>query len=145
MTSLEYYSGILVLTTNFPHNIDEAFASRIDVHFEYPALNRQARCRLLGNIIKFVAVSSFSNSIDLSEKDLWELARWKLNGRELKNAVKVSTRLCSIKRESLSKAHLELAIRHTSPAKYKEFEEGEAYGTGENEVKQRHEKRARLS
>ncbi|KAH7091306.1 P-loop containing nucleoside triphosphate hydrolase protein [Paraphoma chrysanthemicola] len=128
MTSLEYYSGLLFLTTNFPNNIDEAFASRIDIHFEYPALDRDARCTLLRNITEFLQESTaFTQSVKLSDQDIWELARWKLNGRELKNAIKISSRLCSIKKEDLSIDHLRTAIKHTSPAKYKEPED-DAHG-----------------
>ncbi|KAL7773940.1 hypothetical protein CFE70_003908 [Pyrenophora teres f. teres 0-1] len=124
MTSLEYYSGLLFLTTNFPENIDEAFASRIDLHFEYPSLDRQARCKLLNNVTDFIKSSdTFTQSVDLSDDDIWDLARWKLNGRELKNAAKVASRLCSIKNESLSSRHLRIAIQHTSPQKYKQPEE----------------------
>jgi SpoVK/Ycf46/Vps4 family AAA+-type ATPase len=126
MTSLEYYSGLLFLTTNFPENIDEAFASRIDVHFEYPVLDRLARFKLLRNVTEFIKASdAFTQSINLSDGDLWNLARWKLNGRELKNAAKVSSRLCSIKKEDLSVHHLEIAIQHTSPKKFTDPEQEE--------------------
>jgi len=36
---LEYYSGILFLTTNRPGAIDERFKSRIHVILDYPLLN----------------------------------------------------------------------------------------------------------
>ncbi|KAL9620354.1 MAG: hypothetical protein Q9160_005153 [Pyrenula sp. 1 TL-2023] len=118
MTRLEYYSGVLFLTTNFPEKIDEAFSSRIDVHFEYPALDRTSRCRLLKTITEFARTSNtFAQPNDLTEQDYWGLARWKLNGRELKNAVKISSRLCAIKKEKLSYRGLETAIRHTAQRK----------------------------
>ncbi|KAF2131249.1 P-loop containing nucleoside triphosphate hydrolase protein [Dothidotthia symphoricarpi CBS 119687] len=123
MTQLEYYSGVVLLTTNFPEKIDEAFSSRIDVHFEYPSLDRTARCKLLKAMTEFATSSNvFAQSTDLSEQDYWRLARWELNGRELKNAVKISTRLCSIKKEKLSYDGLETAIRHTAPRKVIESE-----------------------
>jgi SpoVK/Ycf46/Vps4 family AAA+-type ATPase len=123
MTQLEYYSGVLFLTTNFPEKIDEAFSSRIDVHFEYPALDRTSRCRLLKTMTEFtVSSNAFAQPDGLSEHDYWRLARWKLNGRELKNAVKISSRLCSIKKRKLSYRELETAIRHTTPRKFIEPE-----------------------
>jgi hypothetical protein len=135
MTRLEYYSGVLFLTTNFPEKIDEAFSSRIDVHFEYPALDRTSRCKLLKTMVEFATYSkAFAQPADLSEQDYWHLARWELNGRELKNAIKVSSRLCLIKKEKLLYRVLEMAIRHTAPRKIVEPESSPPPG-----------KRARLS
>jgi len=37
---LEYYSGILFLTTNRVGTLDEAFKSRIHLSLYYPSLNR---------------------------------------------------------------------------------------------------------
>ncbi|KAJ4359586.1 uncharacterized protein N0V89_000141 [Didymosphaeria variabile] len=121
MTRLEYYPGVLFLTTNFPDKIDEAFSSRIDVHFEYPTLDRTFRCKLLKTMTSFTTSSyEFSQTVDLTDQDYWNLARFELNGRELKNAVKVSSRICCIKKETLSYKRLETAIRHTAPRKFVE-------------------------
>jgi SpoVK/Ycf46/Vps4 family AAA+-type ATPase len=121
MTRLEYYSGVLFLTTNFPEKIDEAFSSRIDVHFEYPTLDRTSRSKLLKSMTEFVTSSDgFVQAVDLTDGDYWRLARWELNGRELKNAVKVSSRICCIRKEALSYERLEMAIRHTAPRKFVE-------------------------
>lgn len=125
MTRREYYSGVLFLTTNFPEKIDEAFSSRIDVHFEHPALDRASRCRLLKTMTEFTtSARAFAQPNELSEQDYWNLARFELNGRELQNAVKISSRLCSIKRETLMYRGMETAIRHTAPRKFMEPEAG---------------------
>ena len=43
LRTLEYYEGILFLTTNRVEHMDPAFASRIHVSLEYPALDAAAR------------------------------------------------------------------------------------------------------
>ncbi|KAL1591718.1 hypothetical protein SLS60_011717 [Paraconiothyrium brasiliense] len=62
----------------------------------------------------------FAQTVDLTDQDYWDLARWELNGRELKNAVKVSSRMCYIDKDTLSYKRLEIAIRHTAPRKFVE-------------------------
>ncbi|OCK88233.1 uncharacterized protein K441DRAFT_589725, partial [Cenococcum geophilum 1.58] len=43
LRKLEYYKGILFLTTNRVKTIDEAIASRIHLVFRYSSLNKDAR------------------------------------------------------------------------------------------------------
>ena len=39
---LEYYEGILILTSNQIHTLDEAFKSRIQVALHYPTLDMRS-------------------------------------------------------------------------------------------------------
>lgn len=43
LRKLEYFEGVLFLTGNLVSNIDTAFHSRIDIHFEYPDLDKSSR------------------------------------------------------------------------------------------------------
>ena len=52
LRTLEYYSGILFLTTNRVGTFDEAFLSRIDVSVGFPALNHESRVGLWSMFIK---------------------------------------------------------------------------------------------
>jgi hypothetical protein len=52
---------------------------------------------------------------DLSEEDLKELSAWQLNGREIKNAVKMVKSWCDYKGYPMTLARLENGIRVTSP------------------------------
>jgi hypothetical protein len=122
LEKLEYYSGILFLTTNFCGEIDEAIASRIDVHLRYPKLDRKARSKLFKNMVEFAGSSEDpSISHGLTEQDFWNLSKWQLNGREIKNAVKVSARMCYAKQEKLSYLSLEAAVRHTARGDFNEL------------------------
>lgn len=52
LRELEYYSGILFLTTNIVGVIDEAFKSRIHIALEYPALDEKATLEIWGNLLQ---------------------------------------------------------------------------------------------
>lgn len=52
LRTLEYYSGILFLTTNRVGVIDEAFASRIHVPLFYPALDERSTKKIWENSLK---------------------------------------------------------------------------------------------
>ncbi|KAK4213819.1 hypothetical protein QBC37DRAFT_285202 [Rhypophila decipiens] len=51
LRQLEYYSGILFLTTNRPGTIDEAFKSRIHVSLRYPGIDLQSTRQMWENIL----------------------------------------------------------------------------------------------
>jgi len=52
----------------------------------------------------------------LSEEDMLELARWELNGREIKNAIKTVKSWCDQKGYEMSLSRLESGIKVTSPS-----------------------------
>ncbi len=61
---LEYYSGILFLTTNRVGNIDEAFKSRIHISLYYPPLDRRQTLDIFAvNIRKLQAIESEKNKL----------------------------------------------------------------------------------
>jgi SpoVK/Ycf46/Vps4 family AAA+-type ATPase len=52
LRQLEYYSGILFLTTNRPGTIDEAFKSRIHVSLRYPSIDLPSTLQMWENIMR---------------------------------------------------------------------------------------------
>ncbi|EFX01622.1 aaa family ATPase [Grosmannia clavigera kw1407] len=58
LRTLEYYQGVLFLTTNRRGNIDPAFRSRIHVHLHYPGLDSLAELSLNGRQIKNILKTS---------------------------------------------------------------------------------------
>ncbi|KAK3364547.1 P-loop containing nucleoside triphosphate hydrolase protein, partial [Lasiosphaeria hispida] len=52
LRQLEYYSGILFLTTNRPRTMDEAFKSRIHISLRYPSIDLASTEQLWANIIR---------------------------------------------------------------------------------------------
>lgn len=100
---MEYYSGILFLTTNRVGDFDEAFASRIHVSLYYPALNEdktrqvfqinldliEDRFRAKGRIIEIdrMKIAIFAARYFAEHSD----ARW--NGRQIRNACQTALAL----------------------------------------------------
>lgn len=85
LRKLEYYEGILILTTNMIHSIDKAFRSRINIAIHYEELSLSQKSNLwtlfLGKI-----PSSRAKTRELMDN----VATWAdlpLNGRQIRNVV----------------------------------------------------------
>ncbi|OTB11465.1 hypothetical protein K445DRAFT_322048 [Daldinia sp. EC12] len=85
---LEYYEGILILTSNRVGTFDEAFKSRIQLAIHYNDLSFKERSKIWENFI--------SRLEDLEEEDIdfvnlrnnvENLANFEMNGREIRNAI----------------------------------------------------------
>jgi ATPase family protein associated with various cellular activities (AAA) len=81
LRTLEYYQGLLFLTTNRVENIDDAISSRIHVMIKYKELSSTNRRELWEAFLDKGSPSS-RGSI-LSKQEMLELSRKKLNGREV--------------------------------------------------------------
>ena len=90
---LEYYEGILFLTTNRIRNIDDAFHSRIHISMQYPALDRESR----KHIWKTFAERQGKAGVDLADADIDELSEVEINGRQIKNVLKTAGMLAARK------------------------------------------------
>jgi len=97
---LEYYSGILFLTTNRVKTFDEAFQSRIHVALRYRDLDKQAREQVWRNFIKKIQDSG--NTTNIKEDDYEFLSSVTLNGRQIKNAARTALSLAENMGEKLS-------------------------------------------
>ena len=104
LRTLEYYEGILFLTTNRVQDMDPAFQSRIHISLEYPPLDKDARRQVwenfLGRGIKHA----------LTEGELGSLAEVDINGRQIKNVLKTGQLLARHKGEVLGFAHLKTVL-----------------------------------
>ena len=85
---LEYYEGILILTSNRVGTFDEAFKSRIQLALHYPVLGPLQRLRIWENLID--RLESFKDDtidiVDLRDH-LDVLKNEKMNGRQIRNAI----------------------------------------------------------
>jgi SpoVK/Ycf46/Vps4 family AAA+-type ATPase len=97
LRALEFYDGILFLTTNRVGSFDDAFISRIHVKLYYPEFTDQERQRVWKTFIDKLQRdrgSSIRVSIDAKEfirgKAMREV-RW--NGREIRNAFQTAVAL----------------------------------------------------
>ena len=95
LRTLEYYEGILFLTTNRVQNMDAAFQSRIHVSLAYPDLDTVSRRQIWSNFL------SLKENSEISDRDLDILAEVKLNGRQIKNVIKTAFLLSLRKKTTL--------------------------------------------
>lgn len=78
---LEYYNGVLILTTNRVKDIDEAFYSRISLAFHYDEFTSDAREQVVRNLLAL-------NGLHFHDADVARVAQTDSNGRQLKNAIR---------------------------------------------------------
>lgn len=82
---LDYFKGMLFLTSNRPSVIDPAFGSRITLHLPYPALSAEARAKVWAILLEQAGISSSGNN----EATGIALADLDLNGRQIRNVVRL--------------------------------------------------------
>lgn len=81
LRKLEYYEGIIVLTTNLLHLMDPAFQSRVKFAIRFDKMDVTIRSAIWTNILTH---SNLEHSVKKSE--LWA-TRDKYNGRHIRNVV----------------------------------------------------------
>ncbi|KAI0965292.1 hypothetical protein F4678DRAFT_476688 [Xylaria arbuscula] len=107
LRSLEYYAGILFLTTNRVGSIDPAFKSRIHISLFYPKFDLEATIRLYSTYIKRTRAEQErleSATFRIKEKEILKFAKrhfrqgekeglgtW--NGRQIRNAFQAAIAL----------------------------------------------------
>ncbi|KAH7092408.1 hypothetical protein FB567DRAFT_237317 [Paraphoma chrysanthemicola] len=98
---LEYYEGTMFLTTNRVQTFDPAFQSRIHISLDYQELSIESRKTVWRNFL-----DSSTQEHSISPEQLKELARMDMNGRQIKNILKIARLLASRKDEKLSHEHI---------------------------------------
>jgi SpoVK/Ycf46/Vps4 family AAA+-type ATPase len=91
LRKLEYYQGILILTTNMIDCIDEAFESRISYPVEFPELSQLDRHQIWTDFIKDMDLVSPHKRVLLDETDRWAAAE--INGRQIRNILSMAESL----------------------------------------------------
>ncbi|CAI9632725.1 unnamed protein product [Alternaria burnsii] len=108
---LEYYDGILILTTNRIGTFDEAFKSRIQLALHYPPLNRDGRWEIWRNFVQSLSEAGENINTEEISRKLDILARHKLNGRQIRNTISTARQLARYKKETLRYTHVDQAVR----------------------------------
>ncbi|MDP6443108.1 MAG: ATP-binding protein [Pirellulaceae bacterium] len=75
---LDYYRGILFLTTNRAEVLDHAVRSRVMLKLDYPVLDQESRTKVWRTMFE-------SAELALSDGELLDLADTPLNGRQIRN------------------------------------------------------------
>jgi len=132
LRTLEYYDGILILTSNRVGTFDEAFKSRIQLALHYPPLDTPSRRKIWHNFFNMLLDSSQRNNEESSENSLNKLDRtndartkinidnilahmdqlagYELNGRQIRNALTTAWQLALFKKEALDWDHIKDSI-----------------------------------
>lgn len=103
---LEYFQGILFLTTNRVETFDDAFQSRIHIALRYGELSVKAKKSVFKAFIERVRLLEGVATMPFTEEDYDNLAKNNLNGRQIKNTVRTAQALAVNQREPLGMQHI---------------------------------------
>jgi len=112
---LEYYEGILFLTTNRLETMDAAFQSRIHVAIKYNPLAPAVRRQIWENFIKRLDQREAEGKRELLDH-LDDIQEWELNGRQIRNVLGIAESLALSKerrRGALRYSHVETVANET--------------------------------
>ncbi|KAJ7200434.1 P-loop containing nucleoside triphosphate hydrolase protein [Mycena pura] len=109
LRQLEYSQGILFLTSNRVKRFDPAFHSRIHLSLHYSDLLKAEKEQLWRAFLEKTRTTGLG-LCDLSKEELQMLSRRELNGRQIKNTVKLSLALAAEEGKALTYAHLVRAL-----------------------------------
>ena len=107
---LEYFQGILFLTTNRVETFDDAFQSRIHVALRYGELTAKAKKAVWHMFLDLVKKVEGMEVAELSDYDLDILSRNQLNGRQIKNLVRTAQALALNEKAKLTIDHIKRVL-----------------------------------
>lgn len=102
---LEYYRGILFITTNRVKTIDEAFRSRTHVALHFRELTDGAKSQVWTAFLEKVGITVGAEDGRISVEQLTALSERELNGRQIKNAVRTASSLALGRNQTLGYKH----------------------------------------
>lgn len=106
LRELEYYQGVIILTSKRAATIDSAFESRIDVTLTFEPLAKEARRQIWDDFLREI-----SPPAQLSDEYMVRLADWELNGRQIKSAIKTASMFASQQGGTMTTKHLDVVIK----------------------------------
>jgi SpoVK/Ycf46/Vps4 family AAA+-type ATPase len=144
LRALEYYEGIMFLTTNRIDSFDPAFKSRIHLSMKYPPLCREFRRELWSHFIE----NGISDEVDTSVQEpsfLNEMSEYNFNGRQIRNVVRTAYSLAVSWGDELSAIHINTTL--SAMSNFDNLDEGtsDVEQDHENSVNKSSRKRRRES
>lgn len=101
LRQLEYFSGVLFLTSNRVEVFDEAVHSRVTIALKYKPLSRRSRLEVWNVLLRAAGTTDI---------DPTPLAAYRLNGRQIKNSIRLAQALAKSQGAPLSILHLQHTI-----------------------------------
>lgn len=109
---LEYYEGILILTSNRVGTFDEAFKSRIQLALRYDNLGKPQRTKVWRNFFHRLQILGEENiDYDTIDSYIEELSEYEMNGRQIRNAITTARQLAHFKKKPMTWGHLRHVIK----------------------------------
>ncbi|MNR22548.1 hypothetical protein D3C85_1395070 [compost metagenome] len=96
---LEYFGGILFMTTNRGDNLDEAFLSRVTLGLHFTKPDEDGQTAIWNGLLK-------NSNIKLIESDVQTLVGYGINGREIKNAINTAHALAAADKQPVNTGHI---------------------------------------
>ncbi|KAK3390060.1 hypothetical protein B0H63DRAFT_464718 [Podospora didyma] len=92
LRQLEYYRGVLFMTSNRINTMDVAFQSRIQIGIEFKDLDKNVRAQIWTKLLDLSDRSGAVGPGALREMraEVHRLADWNLNGRQIRNVIKTA-------------------------------------------------------
>lgn len=100
---LERHQGVMFLTTNRADCFDEAFRSRISVIIKFDELNQESRYQIWKNLLHVAKIM-------FDDQTLLKLSEFKINGRQIKNAIRMAQCLALNKKVPVNFDHMSKVI-----------------------------------
>ncbi|TFK33931.1 P-loop containing nucleoside triphosphate hydrolase protein [Crucibulum laeve] len=104
LRQLEYYQGILFLTTNMIAQCDSAFESRIHFTINYPPLDYSSRRQVWKTFIKRASPT------EVTDADIDTLANEDMNGRQIKNTISTAQSIALSEEKELAAEHIRTVL-----------------------------------
>ena len=101
---VEYFRGVLFLTSNRVKQLDPAFKTRITLALRYDELDIAARVKVWTNLLR---ASGHAAQLESGEIKTKALAEHALNGREIKNAIRLAMALAMDDGKALDQTSLD--------------------------------------
>jgi SpoVK/Ycf46/Vps4 family AAA+-type ATPase len=131
--SLTPITGILILTTNRVGTFDEAFKSRIQLSLHYQRLTEAQRVTIWDNFFeRLETIDEESVNVDDLRRNVRELAKYDMNGRQIRNALTTARQLAQFEGDMMDFRHLKHAIKVS--AKFDQYLKNVKHGATDDDI-----------
>lgn len=111
---LEYYDGIIILTTNRITSLDVAVQSRIHLAIQYNDLSEQQKKSIFRKFLDDIPKDHIQDRAMIDRQLDRTCKRVDLNGRQIRNIVSGAQALANSERQRLSYDHISIVYDATS-------------------------------
>lgn len=131
---LEYYDGILILTSNRVGTFDEAFKSRIQLALHYENLTASQRRNIWRNFVNRLKTLEEPN-VDFDDilDHLDDLSHEDMNGRDIRNVITTARQVAQFKDRPVRYSHLRGVIKVSR--KFGKYMNDLRYGLTDDDIK----------